>query len=729
MTSCKLVSIGRSDGQTHIAGAAGATKVLNGPKEDQIALPNDRNALGKFVREELTSDKSKYWRSALGILLKDAVLRKSSEKDKEALGKDKIEWILRDFPDNYVLYSHNRQVVPRASSKTSGSTEGDARDRANIRTDSYLYGHPEGPSKRYRSPNDFLPHLLWLATDTAGDRANCGCKVCMTNEQLSTYLRLSQTQWAHMDPKMQAEVKEDHQRFSRDRNAFNFVVKEIYSGTAKPPPAPIKRVKDTAASTPPPQTEPKTKPQPSTSLTRQLSSQPSAAQSVEQPLQATISFAQLVDTKSNKFLYRPGELVWAQRPSSWGLAIIADRSLRLDQRLKDCPEYKVQLLSHPLGYPGIQEKTTEQFLRPWLAFSAPEPTIEGLRRPAPGSLTLPRYEQIDWRSVLDGHFGSGDAEVDASIFAARMIDESYTLFEPLPGQDPKAGRKFYNGIYLGGEKIWVNEPVRIRYPPNTPNSSDIMIVREITSIPTASHAIGMIAIEEIYLTGDIYTFMTIPHDPTQAIPENLVAPPNLPGRVIEDTCYRNRATASRKHTISYWHMTAKNERIHGKDVKGRWYESRLLMPIIMGANEWTAAVGRGDIDHVGNRINERGSCTQTIQQMGTRYGERRAVFGQAVPRGFVLHDSYVEVQMGGGGSHAGMQTPPVSLQQQQLPPQQHQHQQQQQRAGAAAGGDVGMGLGAPLLDPRLMAAATASQGMGDMEGSISDFVNEDRMEE
>lgn len=46
------------------------------------------------------------------------------------------------------------------------------------RQDAYLYGHPEGRKKRYRSPADFMPHVLWLATDKEGDRRNCSCKIC-----------------------------------------------------------------------------------------------------------------------------------------------------------------------------------------------------------------------------------------------------------------------------------------------------------------------------------------------------------------------------------------------------------------------------------------------------------------------------------------------------------------------------------------------------------------------
>jgi hypothetical protein len=46
------------------------------------------------------------------------------------------------------------------------------------RQDAYLYGHPQGRRKRFRSPADFFPHILWLATDPEGDPRNCSCKIC-----------------------------------------------------------------------------------------------------------------------------------------------------------------------------------------------------------------------------------------------------------------------------------------------------------------------------------------------------------------------------------------------------------------------------------------------------------------------------------------------------------------------------------------------------------------------
>lgn len=45
------------------------------------------------------------------------------------------------------------------------------------RQDAYLYGHPEGKRKRFRSPADFFHHVNWLVSDSE-DRDDCCCKIC-----------------------------------------------------------------------------------------------------------------------------------------------------------------------------------------------------------------------------------------------------------------------------------------------------------------------------------------------------------------------------------------------------------------------------------------------------------------------------------------------------------------------------------------------------------------------
>lgn len=76
------------------------------------------------------------------------------------------EGILKNLPEDYTLWVH------------SAAEEGSGPQKKKTRTDAYLYGHPMGSTKRFRSAAEFEPHLIWLATDDEGDSKNCSCKVC-----------------------------------------------------------------------------------------------------------------------------------------------------------------------------------------------------------------------------------------------------------------------------------------------------------------------------------------------------------------------------------------------------------------------------------------------------------------------------------------------------------------------------------------------------------------------
>lgn len=100
----------------------------------------------------LSEDDPKHvrWMKTLGATL----------KAETALKDDKTEYTLLDFPDGYTLLEHNK-------------SQGEGKKP---RTDAYLFGHPLGG--RFRSTNEFVPHLLWLAKDVNHNRANCACKLC-----------------------------------------------------------------------------------------------------------------------------------------------------------------------------------------------------------------------------------------------------------------------------------------------------------------------------------------------------------------------------------------------------------------------------------------------------------------------------------------------------------------------------------------------------------------------
>lgn len=83
---------------------------------------------------------------------------------RQRMGKynSKAKYSLQDLPAGYVQYLNVTTYAGKASSN---------------RRDHYLYGWSLG-KVRYRSPNEFIPHLLWLITNPYHAFYQCQCKQC-----------------------------------------------------------------------------------------------------------------------------------------------------------------------------------------------------------------------------------------------------------------------------------------------------------------------------------------------------------------------------------------------------------------------------------------------------------------------------------------------------------------------------------------------------------------------
>ncbi|EGP84777.1 uncharacterized protein MYCGRDRAFT_105665, partial [Zymoseptoria tritici IPO323] len=160
------IYIRRSDGK--LAVTAHSRKETNEPTAEQLDQKPDKNGISDYYRQ-VQPDEPKHldWRRKIGGML----ARELRYKDKNA----DSGYILATFPENYRLYEHvkRKEVDGKLEIKSKTHAAG-----GNDRQDAYLYGHPQGRKKRYRSPADFFAHVLWLATDESGDPDNCSCKIC-----------------------------------------------------------------------------------------------------------------------------------------------------------------------------------------------------------------------------------------------------------------------------------------------------------------------------------------------------------------------------------------------------------------------------------------------------------------------------------------------------------------------------------------------------------------------
>ncbi len=584
LTHYKPVWIARSDGELEIKSSRYG-KEFNAPSDIQLNKESSEDDYYELL--PVWHDIAQEWKRILGGMLQ-----------REQKGPIDQKWMLVDFPENYRLYRRIKK----------GDQPLDELTKSNKLPEAWLYGYPLGRKRRYKSAVEFFPHLLWLAEGKSDDHTDCACRYCAPEwiqevKPLPGRDTFGPAKGVPAVRKAAAPVKQPIA-------ANPQVVIPQRSGSQD-----IKNIKPITKVAQPP--APRVTPTPTNPSVARAPAPPVLAPT---PLPSAKSFDQDQDAQMGRYIYRPGELTWFNRGSAWGLSVITKRGLVKDQRGLNKSWYEVQPLSHPFHHPPAKRMESEADLRPWLAWSAPGPTHQSL------ASANHNFNTVDWKAVLGGRYGVGDVEVDGSIYAAKMIDESFSLVEPLSNNTTTTGERTYNGLYFGGEKMWVGEPVRLRFG----NGQDIMIVHQIVEKlkPNSTN----IQSATVHVIGDIYRYTTIPYTQGQEPAEN----PHLPVRIRQDLLNRNRITIASKRTISYWKIMQAAARLGISDIKGRWYESMILLPILHGQANFDQDVNRGEISDVGSWINGRGDATGAAGKAGTRYKDRLDAIGRAVPTGTTI---------------------------------------------------------------------------------------------
>jgi hypothetical protein len=316
---------------------------------------------------------------------------------------------------------------------------------------------------------------------------------------------------------------------------------------------------------------------------------------------------QLLDSDpSVPYIYRPGELVWFNKGTAWVQAVICKR-----QMINSIPNYHLQPLSHPLRHCPAVTKNQED-LRPWLAWTLPRTT-----HPQIANL---KYDAVPWERVLNGEFGSGDTEVDGSILAGKEINDSYTPFIPLERKTANPNDVLYAGMFLGAEKIWVGEAVRLQVPNN---ETVIMVIEAIIEQGTATTKTA----SSTTIIGNIYTFVQMHQPPIYNDRKNWPTP-RLPPRIVADLQWRNENSFDRRRNIwSEWQLKEPRAKRGLSAIKGRWYETRRLLPILR-PDEFEKEVAAGETYDAGVWMNSRFDAVNDALSRKTRL----EAFGRAVPK-------------------------------------------------------------------------------------------------
>ncbi|KAK7538244.1 transcription-silencing protein Clr2-domain-containing protein [Phyllosticta citribraziliensis] len=596
--------IRRSDGR---AVTGEKKKESNEPTPEQLNQKPDAKGICDYYRLiEDDEPKNVDWRRKLGGMLLRELAQSGEHQHKAA--------ILAHLPTNYRLFEHIKSRTHDGdpqSKRASKNHAGGGHDRQ----DAYLYGHPLGRKKRFRSPADFFPHLYWLATDKTGDPGNCTCKICCPEEfqEEKTAVKRDATT-PTPGPSQAATPAQSPANPRSGRRSPSVMIPRVNSTPAQHSSTQERPVSQPApAQRPAPQTQPPNPPQP-------------LQQHRPTPL-PVLPFADFqLDMRWNHLLFRPGEVVWHSRGDAWGLGVVIRRYLSETPNRGVERNYIIQPLSNPIEQLRPVHHSEERLLRPWLAWSPPPLTNEVLQNRPDVS-----FSNVDWQAVLNGQFGQGNAEVDGSILAAKAIDVSFTLHHLLNGTtrtNPQFEERHWGGIFLGAEKIWVGEPVRVRL--DAPVSHPVLVILDIVERVELGRPNPR---SSIHVVGDLYTFMT-----TQP-PPNSVMPPvdHLPTRMANDLILRNRCSVPAGR-LSAWKLLKPHLALSLDSIRGRWYESSILLPMIQPEAEFNEARRRGTIDDVDPWLNGRGDSSGQPRVAGVRQPERRDALGRAVPDGTRIHD-------------------------------------------------------------------------------------------
>jgi len=175
-------------------------------------------------------------------------------------------------------------------------------------------------------------------------------------------------------------------------------------------------------------------------------------------------------------------------------------------------------------------------------------------------------------------------------------------------------------MFLGAEKIWVGEPVRLRVP-----NDDIivLVIQKLIerTIPPATSIVTFV--------GDIYKFVSMPMQYNNRLEWPT---PDLPARMVADLRFRNEvADNAGKKTWYEWRLLEPNGTRGLSDIKGRWYETKQLLPILKGVDQFQQELQLGTTSDAGLWMNGRGDSSRVP---GIRKKNRKDTLGKSVPDDF-----------------------------------------------------------------------------------------------
>ncbi|KAI0913239.1 hypothetical protein F4823DRAFT_87126 [Ustulina deusta] len=461
----------------------------------------------------------------------------------------------------------------------------------------YLFGYPEEPSankarKYYRSPNHFLPHLLWLIGESQ-DRGDCACEFCSGSKPITSKSAKAKS----VLPTGQAAPP----------------------AASAPPPAVSNNVttnfnaNTTASANKNTVTNPSAKPRPANRPPTAPQQPPSHETQIAAPSQASevtpsVSERPYPIAHDHDTLFRAGEVVWFKNSNSWRVGMI----------LTSSPALSIIPFTHPL-YRTQEVIKEEADIRPFLAFSIPQ-INHGLQEFKGQALA-----QINWQALQERFGANTDASrreglaIEATKLAATRVDQCYSTFNLI--QESGQNYEIFGGIFLGAEKICVGEAVRI------------ILSREQQEQSSEKGMPIVMVVKRIFVSKEGGTLMfegslwKLQHAALAQQPQT-PDPAQLPAALRGEKEFRDGILQNRGWCVT-WVLMNQNMTVNESAIRGRFYETRRLTPILNPAKfqEMLRSQHVGDIQTL---LNNRGDSNGP--RVGRVHNRAQAVAG-AIPSG------------------------------------------------------------------------------------------------
>ncbi|KAF3767805.1 hypothetical protein M406DRAFT_328860 [Cryphonectria parasitica EP155] len=582
----RLIHVGRSDGRVW------TTQEINGwPKSStavmQVGEPITED-LNK-ISDNMTLVRMAQWKLALGTGLQ------------EQLGWPHGIQYQALFPDGFCLRW---------------------RDPGGLNNEVCMYGHPQGFTDDflYRSPDEFIPHLLWLLSDSE-DHKQCLCKPCYraTGRHVpKTFTEKMDEQAAILEgiklvstgtePKAPAKKVTKPTAPSKKKASVAVVAnskaaKDLAAAATKP-------TKKTAKATPEPLPVAAVAPAPAVAE----AAPPAANSPALQVLPAAAVSARRPPGHDEPTLFRQGEMVWYQQKPAWRIGIIRKVPLGDDFTYTILP-----LGISMLNLPDVQKETAQ--MRPFLTFSVPGMSFPGFQDRI--------FTDVNWRAILEDPAFTERTELvglEASKLAAIEVDGSWSTFNPLPAGPilPKT-QSTYDGVFLGAEMIRVGDAIRSKDKAR----STLLEVTEIsvTAATTAPNPADLP--NTLSTTHSTLSFRGIEYE-AALVPEHGRIGGQPEGAIFQkDAAFRTAAAkASGAKQKCVWTIKSWDTVWQERDVAGRAYVTDELLSVTQGAEAVETAKQTGQFQEATSYLNNRMQST-TAPYFGRRLN-RRATLGEAV---------------------------------------------------------------------------------------------------